>query len=273
MEGSAGFERIGSCSAKFLEGALPDGNGGLWMLDVEGGRILHADPGKDCVQKAKLDGMPSGEKFAPDGTITIVGRGGIHSFDPRTGAIATVSAVYEGKELSGFNDLAYDARGGFYVTAPGDSDTFRPTGRVFYRSVTGEVTLVADGIAYPDGVAVSPDGNAVAVAEFAAKRIVSIPALGATDGLKFPVVLAYTVGGYGPDGMVYAPDGRLLVGNFGAGALEIVDARQGITTLQLPDDAGNLTTNVAFRNGAVVILEAQKGEIWQVSLPDPGKGR
>ena len=81
------------------------------MLDVEGGRILHFDPAGGCVERAKLDGMPSGEKFAPDGTITIVGRGGIHTFDPRTGQITRMSVVYDGKEITGLNDIAYDREG------------------------------------------------------------------------------------------------------------------------------------------------------------------
>ncbi|MBO9499255.1 MAG: SMP-30/gluconolactonase/LRE family protein [Novosphingobium sp.] len=268
-DGPAGFERIGKCPAKFLEGVLPDGEGGLWMLDVEAGRILHAAAGQDCVERAKLDGMPSGEKYAPDGTITIVGRSGVHSFDPRSGRIVRMSVKYRGKEITGLNDLAYDREGGFYFTAPGNSDAFTPTGRVFYRSAQGRVSLVASGVAYPDGIAVSPDGNAVAVAEFGKNRVVSVPAVHATNALKFPVVLAYLGGGYGPDGMTYAADGRLFIANFGGGGMEILEPRHGLRTVTLPPEAGNLATNIAVENGAIVMIETEKGEIWRVGLPQP----
>ena len=88
--------------------------------------------------------------------------------------------------------------------------------------------------------------------------------------MKFPFVLTFTAGGYGPDGMTYLPDGRLLVGVFGKGALDVIDPRYGTQTYFLPPEAGTLTTNVAVQDGYVVILEAQKSGIWKIPVADLG---
>ena len=52
-------------------------------------------------------------------------------------------------------------------------------------------------------------------------------------------------------------------------AIEIVERRYGGTTLFLPSEAGTWSTNVAVRDGAIVVVEAEKGDIWQIVLPQP----
>lgn len=259
------FERVGACKAEFLEGILPDKKGGFWMLDVEGDRVLHWEPGKGCSQAGTVD-WPSGQKYAPDGSITIVGKSGVYRFDPATGKSTVLESLFEGKQLTGLNDIVYDKKGGFYATAPGDSSALSPVGRVYYRAADGKVTLLAGGLAYPDGVALSEDGNTVIISELAKKLLLSLPAAGRGSGT--PMVQAYSIGGLGPDGMTFLPDGRLIFANCGASSIGVMDTSNRIKYFRLPADAGIWPTNITIVDGTLYLVEAKKGEIWKIALSE-----
>jgi gluconolactonase len=78
------------------------------------------------------------------------------------------------------------------------------------------ITLVADKLAFPNGIAMAADGVSIFVSEFAAKRILSIPAMGVKGPFAVAHVFAQTDGGVGVDGMIVDPEGRLLAANMGA---------------------------------------------------------
>ena len=127
--------------------------------------------------------------------------------------------------------------------------------------------LLSDQLAFPNGITLSPDGQTVLVGEFAAKRIVSLPAPKSTSPLKLAYVYAMTRGGIGPDGLTVDPKGRLFAANFGSGEV-LVFSPEGVPldAIRLPGDAGRLVTNVALHDSALYITEAEKGEVWRVRL-------
>src|SRR5262245_3714761 len=70
------------------------------------------------------------------------------------------------------NDLAMDGRGGVYISSSGEYDKDAPVeGKVYYRTPEGRVTLVAEGIHYANGVAVTEGGKALLVAEHLKNRV------------------------------------------------------------------------------------------------------
>lgn len=88
--------------------------------------------------------------------------------------------------------------GGAYFTDPGQSNFLNRNGRVFYLPPKGkcsDIKFIADGLAYPNGIAVAPGGQSVYVAEFAAKRIVSVPAFDQTGPKAIPYIVANLEGG------------------------------------------------------------------------------
>jgi sugar lactone lactonase YvrE len=258
---------VSSCGG-FLEGIVVDAKGTIWLLDVIGGDILELGKDGTCIKRGRTGGMPNGAKFASDGTLTIADHSGLFSFNPATGAIKKLAFTYDGQPVEGLNDLAYDAEGGLYVTVPGRSSMIKPTGKVFYLAADGKVTLVAEGLAYPNGIAVSPDGEAVVVAEFAAKRILSLPSITGRTSPRIDHVFAYTSGGIGPDGIGFDPAGRLVTANFGDGTLHIFSATGTLQhVIRLNTKFGTLPTNLAFTAAGLVVSEAERGEVWQISMP------
>lgn len=67
--------------------------------------------------------------------------------------------------------------------------------------------------------------------------------------------------------MTFLPDGRLAIANLGAGAIQLVDLRSGITDIDLPAGAGTWTSNLAIRDGYAYVVEVQKGGVWKIAIP------
>jgi len=262
--------KVASCGG-FLEGAEHGPDGTLWLVDVTGDRLLSIAGGK-CIEKAKTGGHPNGAKFTPDGKILIADWTGLLEFDMKSGKLSPLNLTYDGKALTGLNDLAFDRQGGLYFTAPGRSSALQPDGRIFYRPVAGSVQLVGDRFAYPNGLAVSADGETLLVADFANKRILSIPAVGAKGPIKLAYVFANTEGGVGPDGMRMDDQGRLFAANLGAKEILVFDAHAHLLgRIGLPKEARSLVTNLSIYRGVLYVTEAEKGEVWKVDLKAAAK--
>jgi sugar lactone lactonase YvrE len=256
----------------FLEGASIDPTGGLWVLDLSGDRILNVTDKGECVARGKAGGGPGGSKFTHDGRMIITGRKGLLSFDPATGQVTTLVDTFEGKPLLAPNDLALDKDEGVYFTVPSGSDLRKRDGRVFYLAPGASApTLVADQIAFPNGIAVSADGRSVLVSEFAEKRVLLFPAVtakfipGGAPLLSY--VYTYTQSGVGGDGIAFDGHGRLYTANITSGAVEVFapDASH-VGFIRLPEGAGPNVTNLAFRGSYLYVTEASRGEVWRVHL-------
>lgn len=262
--------KVATCGG-FLEGPSHDALGRLWTVDVTGGRLLEVVSGQ-CQERAKTGGHPNGTLVTRNGRLLIADWKGLLAFDVATGALTNLDLSFGGEKLTGLNDLAEDAHGGIYFTIPGKSSALQPNGRLFYFDPSGEVRLVSDKFSYPNGLAVSNDGETVLVADFAAKRIVSVPAVGAKGPIQLAYVFSITQGGVGPDGMKIDAKGRLFAANLGARQV-LVYGGDGtlVGAIALPAEAGPLVTNVSIHGDALFITEAAKGEVWKVDLAASGR--
>ena len=267
--GECRVEKYATCGG-FLEGAAVDTSGGLWAVDLLSGKVLAINDNGQCIERGNTGGQPNGARFGPDGNLWIADKQkGLLKMDPRTGKVTSVVTSFRNEQLRGLNDLVFDASGGVYFTEPYGSNVLKPDGRVFYLPA-GEgarLQLVADGLAFPNGLVIANNGANLWVGEFALKRITSIRALGSTDDFDIPGVVATTQGGNGPDGMLLREDGTLLAANFRAGEVLAWDAAgRPLGSIRLPPSGGLMTTNLAIRGDWLYITEGDKGEIWRVRL-------
>ena len=172
--------------------------------------------------------------------------------------------------INSANDLVFDSSGGLYFTVTEDSDAFTLSGKVFYLP-EGEdaATLLLSGIAFPNGISITPDGASVIISEFASKRLISIPSqIALAAGARTTrIILAYTSGGIGPDGMTHDERGRLYVANLGSRGVQVFDPLgRLLTELQLPEEAGILSSNVVVKDNYLYITEGEKGDIWRARI-------
>ncbi len=144
----------------------------LWFSDVHDFKLKRVNPGGEVETVCDVPDRPSGLGFLPDGRLLmatardrklwIVMRG-----EPRE--VADLSALTTGL----LNDMVVDGAGRAYVGDTGfqmGRDEPRPGCLILWRE--GEsARVVAEGIVFPNGCAVTPDGRTLFVAETFAKRI------------------------------------------------------------------------------------------------------
>jgi gluconolactonase len=265
--GACRMEKFATCGG-FLEGATVDAAGGLWAVDLLSGKVLSIGDDGRCTVRANTGGQPNGAKFGPDGKLWIADKQlGLLRMDPHTGAITVVAASYRSERLRGLNDLAFDAAGGLYITEPYGSSALKPDGRLFYLppGENARLQVVSGGLAFPNGVVVTPNGANVWVGEYALKRITSLPAVGSANEFDIAYVVATTSGGVGPDGMLLTHDGVLLAANFNAGEVLAFDQTgRSLGSISVP--GGLMVTNVVIRGEWLYVTEGSRGEVWRVRL-------
>lgn len=254
---------------QFPEGPAFHPDGTLWFVDLQARSLVRWD---GEVTHYPTDGVPNGAAFDRAGRLWFCDaeRNAIRSFEPSTQTWRTVVDALEGEPLGSPNDLAFDARGSLIFTCPGGSE-HRPSGYVCCLSATGDLTRIAGGLFFPNGLALTDEGESLVVAETHRHRLWK----GAWDAdarrWLEPKPWAEVGGPVGPDGMALGADGRLYVAVFGSGRIKAV-GEQGEVVRQF-DLPGKNPTNVAFDPSGrlgLVVTETERGEL--LSLPELGLG-
>jgi gluconolactonase len=225
---------------------------------------------------------PNGHKILADGTH-LVCDGNAHAvlhLDANGKQLEPAARECSGKPLRAPNDLTLDtAHGGFYFTDPANSDDKNPNGTVHYVDSRGTTHLVAEGLAYPNGIILRPDGKTLLVGESHHNRILSYPIQG--PGRVGPLAVfadlpAKTGGQINnlPDGMCLDAAGNLYVAHYGMGQVQVLSPEGKLLRRYT---AGPLTTsNVAFGGpkmdqlyvtGGLGKEQGSKGGLFRLDLP------
>jgi gluconolactonase len=234
----------------YTEGVVVDRDGAIYISDVPNGIIYRIAADGEAKVWAKT-GAPNGHKVLPDGTH-LVCDGSQHAIlhlDAAGTVIGKAAADYDGKPLRAPNDLTLDSSGGFYFTDPGGSNLEKPIGTIHYVDTDGKIHLVAQGLAFPNGLAMRPDGKTLLVGESKHNRILSYDIVSPGKVGKMRVFANLPVKGPGqianePDGMCLDADGNLYVAHYGMRQVQVLSPAGKLLRRY---GAGNLTTsNVAF---------------------------
>jgi sugar lactone lactonase YvrE len=110
----------------------------------------------------------------------------------------------------GFNELVVDGRGNVYVNAPGfdlmAGEAFAP-GIIALVTPDRSVRRVADGVAFPNGMAVTPDNSTLIVAESYARKLTAFDV--AADGSLSNRRVWADLGDGVPDGICLDSEGAV----------------------------------------------------------------
>jgi sugar lactone lactonase YvrE len=178
-----------------------------------GGRLWFSDWGTQEVIAVDLDGnsevilrgpsFPLCVDWLPDGRLLLVSaREGLLLRRELDGSLVTHGDLKDASDPPAGNELVVDARGNAYVNGGGFNlsagEAFAP-GVIDLVGPDGASRQVADGLAFPNGMLVMPDGSTLIVAESYAKRLTAfeIAADGALSNRRVWADLADGV----PDGI------------------------------------------------------------------------
>lgn len=230
------------------------------VFDREGRGYISAGPaiyqfeldGKHCAWAET--GAPNGHKILADGTHLVCDAGAqaVLRLSADAKPLEPAAKQCNGQALRGPNDLTLDAtHGGFYFTDPGGSSVEKPIGTVHYVDASGHCVELDGGLAFPNGIALRPDGRTLLVAESQRNRVLeytlSAPGVKAARRVfaELPAkdeALGQT--DHQPDGMCLDAEGRLYVAHYGMRQVQVLGADGKLLARY---DGGNLTTsNVAF---------------------------
>jgi gluconolactonase len=167
-----------------------------------------------------------------------------------------------GERFSRPNDITF-YQGVIYFTDPKSYSKEIKDGRIYtLNPVTEEIRLFADGLAFPNGIAISPDGEKVLVCESAMNRII---VLSMQDPNEREVLI--NLPGGDPDGIEFFDNQTLFVAHFGSGKLYAVDYHEKVVTDSLELPGKRVTNCVISPNGKYLfITEAESNSLYQTSL-------
>ena len=257
----------------FAEGVNFDQSGALYCVDVTDphGSIWRMQPGQDLQPWARTGGHPNGSRFGPNGDLFVAdcGRCQILRIAPASSAITVYADNCQGRAFQGPNDLCFGPDGALYFTDPANSSLTNRIGAVYVLPPGGEVALFATGLAFPNGLMVTPDGHTLVVGE-TFTGVLHRFSLAPEDKYRELPPLAtldpHDQGEHeaGPDGMAYGADDNLYVAHYNGGVVQVV-APDGALVASLTS-GGQHPTNVAFWQDSLYVTEGKGGAVYRLDI-------
>jgi gluconolactonase len=248
----------------YTEGPVIDANGNLFFTDLAGHNIWQW---KDHVAKIWANGTrPNGQDLLKDGSMLVCDSDAacIMMYDVNGNVMKRMGeGMIGGITVRCPNDIVIDHKHGFYFT-----DSVRESGAVFFIGFDGTQMLVADQIDFANGIAISPDGHSLFVAESYQNRILvmDLECPGRTSGRRVFAKLPWNPlnqeTGNLPDGIAFDPVGRLWVAHYGMQAVQVLSASGDL--LATYDTGIPLTSNLCFMDGDLIVTGG---------FAEPGPGR
>jgi len=233
----------------FLEGPRWH-DGQLYFSDFYGGRVYVLDSTDQVKTVCQLAQFVSGLGFTPAGELLAVAVNERKVLRCTPGGKLVEVADLSGRSKSSCNDMLVDERGRAYVGNFGfdaGSENIRAT-NLFMVSPAGEVSVVAQDLIFPNGMAKTPDGRTLIVAETFAGRLsaFTIHEDGRLSGHR--TWAALTQSSFStvkeavdsrdplPDGICLDAEGAIWIGDAGGrGALRVAPGGKILDRVDTPD--------------------------------------
>jgi gluconolactonase len=182
---------------EFPEGPVAMADGSIVLTEIKAGRITRVTPDGAKETLAEPGGGPNGAALGPDEKLYVANNGGsfvwldldgitaphqpnpehhggwIERIDLSTGDVEVLYTECDGRRLRGPNDIVFDREGGFYFTDHGVRDEYHADRTaIYYGKADGsDIHEVARPLDGPNGIALSPDGSRLYVAETFSGRV------------------------------------------------------------------------------------------------------
>jgi sugar lactone lactonase YvrE len=258
--------------------------GRLWFSDWGAEELIAVDLAGSSEVMLHVQSFPFCIDWLPDGRLLIV-----HSRDrlllrrEPDGTLVTHADLGSLSDGS-WNEIVVDGRGNAYVNGAGfdlmAGEEFAP-GIIALVTPDGSARQVADGIAFPNGMAVTPDNSTLIVAESYASRLTAFDI--AADGSLSNRRVWADVEGDHPDGICLDAEGAAWYAD--VGNKHCVRVREGGEMLQTIEfDCGCFACMLGGADRRTLFVVAREwygmdvskgmgtGQVLTVGAPAPGAG-
>jgi sugar lactone lactonase YvrE len=258
----------------------------LWLADWGTQQVVAVDLDGTSEVVLEVETAPISIDWLPDGRLLVVSgsEGRLLRREP-DGSLVT-HADLAPLSTYAWNEIVVDRRGNAYVNTIGfDFATGQDaaSGGVALVCPDGSTRLVADGVSFPNGMALTPDDTTLILAESYANRLTACD-VDPDGGLSNRRVWADLGDGY-PDGICLDAEGAVWYAD--VPNRRCVRVREGGEVLQTVDvDRGCFACMLGGRGGTTLFVVAAEwsgpesmvggeptGRILTVEAPAPGAGR
>jgi sugar lactone lactonase YvrE len=220
--------------------------GALYLSDIHADRVLRVIPERGTYEVVvQLDQPVSGLGWLPDGRMLLVSMHDRKVLRREPNGAMVVHADLSAIATWHANDMVVAADGTAYVGNFGFQITpvraQARTAAIARVSPTGDVSVAAEGLWFPNGMVITPDGLTMVVAESAARRLT---ALDITDSgeLANPRVWGQLADNQLPDGVCLDAQGAIWIAS--PPSREVVRMRSG----------GEILERVAVQQEAIACM-------------------
>lgn len=187
--------------------------GRLWFADWGTQEIIAVDLAGQSEVVARVPTAPFSFDWLPDGSLLVVSGGDGQLLRQEAGGALQPYAALSGLSEYPWNEIVIDGRGNAYVNGIGfdfGSGAFAP-GQIALVTPDGQVRQVAGDVAFPNGMAVTPDNAMLILAESYGNRLTAFD-IAADGSLSHRRVWA-ELGEGAPDGICLDADGAVWYGD------------------------------------------------------------
>jgi sugar lactone lactonase YvrE len=259
-------------------------DGRLWLSDWVAQEVIAIDPDGGSEVMGRVEAFPFSIDWLPDGPMLVTAGRELLRLEP-DGSLSTHSDLSELTEY-GWNEIAVDGRGNVYVNGAGfdmmGGGEFAP-GIVAVLRPDGSAGVVAEGVAFPNGMAITPDGSTLIVADSYGKELTGFEI--AEDGALSNRRTWADLGDGVPDGICLDSEGAAWYGDVpnqrcvrvaeGGEVLETVELDRGCFACMLggPDGRTLFMLTQEWSGPEAVGKGPRTGQVVTSEAPAPHAGR
>jgi sugar lactone lactonase YvrE len=236
-------------------------DGRLWFSDWIAGEIIAIDGGGTSEVILQHISLPLCFDFLPDGRPVVVSNQQMAMLTMESDGTLTTYADLSTLSPFGCNDVVVDGRGNAYVNSPNfEFSSGPPEGTVqpgFVALVTPDGTddavVVADDIAFPNGMAVTADNRTLVVADSYRHQLIGFDI--AADGTLSGRRVWADLGDDAPDGICLDADGAAWYADVPhQHCVRVAEGGQVLSTVEL--DRGGFACMLGGPRGATLFVVA-----------------
>jgi len=251
-------------------------NDKLWFVDMEGHKVMSVDLSGNTETILEIPGRVSGLGWLPDNKLLVV------SMDDNTLLRLDPEGVNMVADFNKFgpvlmNDMVVDKKGRAYVGNFGfdylNDQPFAPTKLILVHP-NGDMKVVADNMAFPNGTVITPDDKTLIIAETFAVRLTAFDIM--DDGSLTGRRVWANLKSLSPDGICLDAEGGIWVAAPGRRrVVRVLEGGQITHIVKVENDAyacmlGGPDRKTLFVATSKHTREAGRIEFVEVDIPGAG---